>query len=100
MWNRLDDLFQQDTWETDVLKYIAVDNEVSFALRWIAGRGHPLNSRNARNVVDECRCTVDQPAYQIATVAPVIEDPPNLPFTNVLAKNRSKYWATTIVSSV
>src|ERR1700744_1706376 len=100
MWNRLDDLFQQDTWETDVLKYIAVDNEVSFALRWIAGRGHPIHSWNARNIVDERRCTVDQPAYEIATVASVIEDAFYLPFTNVLAQNRSKYWATTVISSL
>ncbi len=39
MWSRLHDLFQQDTWETDVLEYIAVDNEVSFALCWIAKIG-------------------------------------------------------------
>ena len=83
-----------------MLQHIAVDNEVSFALRWIAGRGHPIHSWNAGNVVDECRCTVDQPAYQIPTVASVVEDALYLPFTNVLAKNRSKDRATTVISSL
>jgi hypothetical protein len=80
-----------------MLQHIAVDNEVSFALRWIAGRGHSINSWNAGNVIDECRGTVDQPAYQIATVATVIEDAPYLPFANMLAKNRSKYRAAAFV---
>ncbi len=87
---RLQDIRQHESRKTDMLQHIAVDNEVRFALRWIVGRGHPIHSWNAGNVVDERRCTVDQPAYQIATVASVIEDALYLPFTNVLAKNRSK----------
>jgi hypothetical protein len=82
-----------------MLKYIAVDNEVSFALRWITSRGYPVGSGKAGNVVDEDRCTVDQPARQIATVASIVKDAFYLPVANVLAKYRSKYRAATFVSS-
>jgi hypothetical protein len=96
----LHDVRKQATWETDVLQYIAVDDEVSFALGWIGSRGHSVYSGNAGNVVDECCCTVDKPAHQIATVSAIIKDASNLPPADVLAKNRSKYRAATFVSSM
>ena len=83
-----------------MLQYIAIDNEVSAAVGWIAGRRHSVDSGNAGNIVDERCCTVDQPAHQIATVPAIIKDAPYLPFANVLAKNRSKDRTAAFVSSL